>query len=145
MIIPSVVYVLSPITNSKNIQRESVDRSDTDATNFSVTEKRTKKEDYTVKKNHMKRILKHGSINSRCKEISWRSCSILLNVVKTVYSYRELQKVLSNFLEERTGPLSPRRVHLIGYHYLDFCGDNMDEFTKAVNAINSGIRAISRK
>lgn len=43
MIIPSVVNVLSPITNSKNIQRESVDRSDTDATNFSVTEKRTKK------------------------------------------------------------------------------------------------------
>lgn len=105
--------------------------------------KEPKNEDYTVKKNHMKRILKHGSINSRCKEINWRSCSILLNVVKTVYSYREL--VGKNFLEERTGPLSPRRVHLIGYHYLDFCGDNMDEFTKAVNAINSGIRAISRK
>lgn len=48
MSIPSVVTELSPITNSENIQRESVDSPDTDATNFNVTEK--KEEDYNVKK-----------------------------------------------------------------------------------------------
>lgn len=37
MNIPSVVTELSPITNSENIQRESVDSPDTDAANSNVT------------------------------------------------------------------------------------------------------------
>lgn len=36
-------------------------------------------------------------------------------------------------------------VYFIEYCYLDFCGDNMDEFIKVVNVINSGIRVIFRK
>lgn len=37
MNIPSVVNDLSPITNSENIQRESVDSPDTDAANSNLT------------------------------------------------------------------------------------------------------------
>lgn len=178
MNIPSVVSELSQITNSENIQRESVDSPDTDAANSNVTvprktlcasdreplkelvpnKKRRRilvpncKKDYTVKKISCAEDVEAGQYEFKMRreqleKLHGSSCSegnFLWNVVKTVYSDHEL--VGKNFFGRKNRPaLSPRRVHLIEHCYLDFCGDNMDEFTKAVNAINSGIRAISRK
>lgn len=176
MSIPSVVTELSPITNSENIQRESVDSPDTDAANSNVTvpkktlcdreplkelvpnKKRRRilvpncKKDYTVKEISCPEDVEAGQYEFKMRreqleKLHGSSCSegnFLWNVVKTVYSDHEL--VGKNFFGRKNRPaLSPRRVHLIEHCYLDFCGDNMDEFTKAVNAINSGIRAISRK
>lgn len=69
------------------------------------------------------------------------SCSernFLWNVVKTVNSDHKL--VGKNFFGRKNRPvLSPRSVQLNEHCYLNSCSDNIDEFTKAVNAINSWI------
>ncbi|XP_062622053.1 uncharacterized protein LOC134283555 [Saccostrea cucullata] len=81
------------------------------------------------------------------EKLKGSSCSegnFMWNVAKTVYHDWELRG-RNVFGRKSRDPLSPRRVHLMEHIYIDYCGDDFDAYVKAMGAINSGIRSISRK
>lgn len=80
-------------------------------------------------------------------EIKDRSCSdgnFLLNTARRIFKEEELEGKNYSGRKGRPG-ISPRRKHALQHAFAEHCSSNIDDFKRAVIALNSGIRGLAFK
>uniref|UniRef100_K1S613 BEN domain-containing protein n=1 Tax=Magallana gigas TaxID=29159 RepID=K1S613_MAGGI len=80
-------------------------------------------------------------------EIKDRSCSdgnFLLNTARRIFKEEELEGKNYSGRKGRSG-ISPRRKHALQHAFAEYCSSNIDDFKRAVIALNSGIRGMAFK